>query len=90
VRVAVAAILRVMFEVIAGRLSEQFDAVVAPSVVRAALGARRAGGGALVLRSVRLRFPADQVVGGFRWWGRLSGSARWRPGSSTPTAGGGA
>ena len=62
-RVAVAGILRVMFEVIAGRrLSGQLDAVVSPSVLRYVRAARGAGGGALVLRSVRLCFPAEQVV----------------------------
>ena len=55
VRVAVAAVLRVMFEVIAGRrLSGQLDAVVSPSVlryVRAARGARGGGcGGVPALR----------------------------------------
>ena len=52
-----------MFEVIAGRrLSGQLDAVVAPSVLRYVRAARGAGGAALVLRSVRLCFPAEQVV----------------------------
>ena len=63
VRVAVAGILRVMFEVIAGRrLSGQLDGVVASSVLRYVRAVRSVGGGALVVRSVRLCFPAEQVV----------------------------
>jgi hypothetical protein len=89
-RVAVAAILRVMVEVIAGRrLSGQLDAVVAPSVLCYVRAARSVGGGALVLRSVRLCFPAEQVVEVAAVSGLLIGSGRWPPGSSTSTAGGG-
>jgi hypothetical protein len=62
-RVAVAGILRVMVEAIAGRrLSGQLNAVVAPSVLRYVRAVRSVGGGALVLRSVRLCFPVEQVV----------------------------
>lgn len=63
VRVAVAGILRVMLEVIAGRRgSGQLGAVVSPSVLRYLRAARGMSKSVLVVGSVRLCFPAEQAV----------------------------
>ena len=63
VRVLLAARLRVMFEVMVGRRDvRQVEGVVTPSVQRYLKAARPAGATAVVLRSLRLCFPADDVV----------------------------
>jgi hypothetical protein len=63
VRVVLAGILRVVFEVIAGRRPVvQLDAVVSGPVGRYVRAAREARGAVVVLRSLRLCFPADEVV----------------------------
>ncbi len=63
VRVVLAGILRVVFEVIAGRRPVvHLDAVVSGSVGRYVRTAREARGGVVVLRSLRLCVPADGVV----------------------------
>ena len=52
-----------MLEVVGGRrASVQLDGVVSASVLRYVRAARGVGGGVVVLRSLRLSFPADQVV----------------------------
>jgi hypothetical protein len=63
VRVALAGILRVVFEVIAGRRPVvQLDGLVSGSVSRYVRAARQARGGVTVLRSLQLCFPTDGVV----------------------------
>jgi hypothetical protein len=63
VRVVLAGILRVVFEVIAGRRpAVQLDGLVSGSVSRYVRAAREARGAVVVLRSLRLSFLTDEAL----------------------------